>query len=147
MKKLNTIDKYLILCELHDNIMDGYDFKYKKLSNSFIDWLFNHYYTVEFSIHYFDMIDENTGKHRLDFRNWIDPYGKGIWHMSQKSVDKMSKKMLKDIRKRSICKRERVYVAEKDDYVLIYWYGRDVFEEDYWWVFRKNGSKNEEWRF
>lgn len=143
---LTNFDEYLIKCELSDDVKYGFNFKYKKLSNKYIDWIFNHYYTVEFSIHFYDEIDKN-GNRRLDFRNWIDPYGEGIWDMSQSDVDKISRKYLKNIKRKSVSKRKRIYAAEKDGYILIYWYGRDRFAEDYWWIFRKNGLKNEGWRF
>ena len=144
---LTDTDKYLIKCELSDDVKYGFNFKYKKLSNKFIDWLFNHYYTVEFSIRFYDVIDENSGIRKLDFCSWTDPFGKGIWNMSQRAVDETSRNRLKNLRGKSISKRERLYFAEKDGYILIFWYGRDVCGEDYWWIFRKNGLKNEGWRF
>lgn len=105
-----------------------------KPSNRFIDWLFRHYYTIEFYIHYYDnAYDEEN----LTFNNWVDPYGEGIWGMSQRKVDQISRDTLYEVRSKPVKKDERLYIAYEDDYIFIYWYGRDFMDEDYWWVMKR----------
>lgn len=129
--------------ELTNDEDRGYVFKYQKLSNRFIDWIFNHYSTIEFTINYFDSFGGN--EHNLDFCCWQEPYGRGINNLSQNQVDGKAKEYIKKIKKMNTYHRDRIYYALKGDYILIYWYGRDKIAEDYWWVLRKHGSDDDEY--
>lgn len=109
-------------------------YKKLKLSNRFIDWLFRHYYTGELTEHYYD---SDIVKDRLTYLVWIEPYGEGIWNMSQATVDKAARNSLKYVRKTNVKKDGRLWIAYEDDYIFIYWYGRDFMEVDYWWVMKR----------
>lgn len=109
-------------------------YKKLKLSNRFIDWLFRHYYTGEFTEHYYD---SDIVKDRLTYLVWIEPYGEGIWNMSQATADKVARNSLKYVRKTNVKKDGRLWIAYEDDYIFIYWYGRDFMEVDYWWVMKR----------
>lgn len=74
---------------------------------------------------------------RIRFCNWQEPYFKGNWDMSQKYVDSLGKSVLKNIRNFPKTIKDRVYVAEKDDQIRIYFYGRDFWKKDYWFIFTK----------
>lgn len=74
---------------------------------------------------------------RIRFCNWQEPYFKGNWDMSQKYVDSLGKSVLKNIRNFPKTIKDRVYIAEKDDQIRIYFYGRDFWKKDYWFIFKK----------
>lgn len=78
---------------------------------------------------------------RLEFCNWQDPYSEGIWEMSQKKVDKLAWETFKSIQKFNVSKKDRLYVACKDDEIRIYFYGRDFNELDYWFIFKKRDRR------
>jgi hypothetical protein len=73
----------------------------------------------------------------MEFCNWQEPYFKGNWGMSQEYVNNMSKSTLKEFRKLSISKKDRIYFAKKDDEIRIYLYGRDVIYKDWWFIYKK----------
>ena len=112
----------------------GRVYKKLKLSNRFIDWLLSHYYVAEFTEHYYD---SDLAKDRLTYLVWIEPYGEGIWNMSQATADKAARNALKYVRKTNVKKDGRIWIAYEDDYIFIYWYGRDFMEVDYWWVMKR----------
>lgn len=74
---------------------------------------------------------------RLEFCNWQDPYSEGIWGMTQKRVNIISRNMLKEFRKLPVSKNNRIYFAKKDDEIRIYLYGRDVINKDLWFLFKR----------
>ena len=74
---------------------------------------------------------------RIEFCNWQEPYFDGNWGMSQKYVNIMSRDTLKEFRKLSVSKKDRVYFAKKEDEIRIYLYGRDVIGNDWWFIFKK----------
>lgn len=74
---------------------------------------------------------------RIEFCNWQDPYSAGIWGMSQKEVDNIAKRDLKEFRKIAISKKKRIYCSKKDDEIRIFLYGRDVLYHDLWFIFKK----------
>lgn len=74
---------------------------------------------------------------RIRFCNWQEPYFKGNWDMSQKYVDSLGKSVLENIRNFPKTIKDRVYIAEKDDQIRIYFYGRDFWKKDYWFIFKK----------
>jgi len=105
-------------------------FKKLKPSKRFIDWLFRHYYTDEFAIHWYDS--------DITFNNWIDPFGEGIWEMSQYQTDRCSRNALCKIRSAPVKKKGRLYISYFDDGdIYIYWYGRDYMYCDYWWYMKR----------
>lgn len=151
-----------------------------KISNSFIDRLFNNYYTEEYTEHFYDAdpkfnieeynkayrykyrfssIPENQIskyreaylsciKQRDEFENtrlttclWIEVFGDGIWHLTQEEVDKIAKRNLKWTKRTSCSPKGRLFWAKKDDYILIYYYGRDFNEVDFWWVLKRRKKK------
>ena len=57
--------------------------------------------------------------------------------MSQKYVDSLGKSVLENIRNFPKTIKDRVYIAEKDDQIRIYFYGRDFWKKDYWFIFKK----------
>lgn len=129
-----------MICVRQDLIEKELNYKnrtYKKLkpSNRFIDWLFRRYYAAEFTEHYYDSDDEDED--RLTFLTWIEPYGDGIWYMSQADADKAARDALYAVRSTNVKKDGRLWIAHEDDYIFIYWYGRDFMEMDYWWVMQR----------
>lgn len=114
-------------------------YKKLKLSNRFIDWLFRHYYTGEFSVHCYDR--DSMGEDRITFCNWIEPYGEGIWNMSQVDADKEARGALDYVRQINIKKDGRIWIAHEDDYIFIYWYGRDILWSDFWLVMKRKDKR------
>lgn len=148
-----NIRKDLIEKELENN--HGFQFKYQKLSNKFIDWLFNHYNVWECTIHYYDsepelpedcdeeefekiwkQLVEDYEPKRITMCNWIDAVGPGIWGMTQQETNKRSKEVIKRLRGQ-ISMKDRLYYSNIGDKALIYFYGRDVLKHDLWFVFRR----------
>lgn len=72
---------------------------------------------------------------RITFNNWQEPYFEGNWGMSQKYVDRFGKETLKKIRNCPFSAKGRLFIAEKDDQIRIYFYGRDYLQVDYWFIF------------
>lgn len=83
----------------------------------------------------------NNSERRLTFNNCQDPYGEGIWGMSQKEVDKLAYDTFKSIQRFNISKKDRLYISHKDDEIRIYFYGRDFNELDYWFIFKKRDRR------
>lgn len=204
-----NIRQDLIQKELERGCTNRLTFRKLKPSNRFIDKLFNHYYVVEHTEHFYDseseyddeefnmymdydyihhridpvsgtaffntilnsekIVKEQEGlrfskeehtmeelkqaydkitqqrkdyeSHRIEFNNWIEPYSEGIWRMSQKDVDKISREHLEDTKKCSASYNGRLYIAEDEDSIFIYYYGRDFAMVDYWWIFKRRRRK------
>lgn len=204
-----NIRQDLIQKELERGCTNSLTFRKLKPSNRFIDKLFNHYYVVEHTEHFYDSepeyddeefnmymdydyihhrIDPVSGtaffntilnseeivkeqenfrfskeehtmeelkqaydkiiqqrkdyeSHRIEFNNWIEPYSEGIWRMFQKDVDKISREHLEDTKKCSASYNGRLYIAEDEDSIFIYYYGRDFAMVDYWWIFKRRRRK------
>jgi hypothetical protein len=204
-----NIRQDLIQKELERGCTNRLTFRKLKPSNRFIDKLFNHYYVVEHTEHFYDSepeyddeefnmymdydyihhrIDPVSGtaffntilnseeivkeqenfrfskekhtmeelkqaydkitqqrkdyeSHRIEFNNWIEPYSEGIWRMFQKDVDKISREHLEDTKKCSASYNGRLYIAEDEDSIFIYYYGRDFAMVDYWWIFKRRRRK------
>lgn len=161
-REMRCIREDLIQKELGRDINEGFTYGYKKLSNKFIDWLFRHYYTVEMCENFYDSspnsdninwdnledrkkykeLEREYEQTRLEFCNWQDPWGDGIWNMTQENVDAFSRLYLKYLKKSSISLKGRLFFAQKDDEIRIYWYGRDFDYLDIWWIFKEKGKKN-----
>ena len=75
--------------------------------------------------------------HGIEFNNWIEVYSNGVWGISQKDVDKISKEHLKNIKRCGVSYNGRLYIAEKEDSIFIYYYGRDFALVDYLWIFKR----------
>ena len=130
----------LIEKELSNDVKNGFEFHYQKLSNKFLDWLFRHYYTDEFYENFYDSeIDDE--EERLILNNWQDLYCKGSWGMSQKNLDIYSKSTLKMIKKLPKSIKNRLYFAKKDNKIVIYFYGRDYWLSDYWFILKKRNKR------
>ena len=149
MLKLINLRKDLIDKELEFDRDKGFKFQYQKLSNKFTDWLFRHYYIQELCENYYDhefneypigSLDYENA--RIEFCNWQEPHFKGNWGATQEQVDDMGQCLLKEeIRKNFPCPiKDRLYYAKKDDVVLIYFYGRDLWMIDYWFIFKKRNK-------
>lgn len=82
-------------------------------------------------------IYEDYEQDRLEFNNWIEVNGEGIWGWSQKDVDEYGKRILKRIKKFPTSIKDRLFVAESDDDIRIYFYGRDLWKVDYWFIFKR----------
>lgn len=204
-----NIRQDLIQKELERGCTNRLTFRKLKPSNRFIDKLFNHYYVVEHTEHFYDsepeyddeefnmymdydyihhridpvsgtaffntilnseeIVKEQEGlrfskeehtmeelkqaydkitqqrkdyeSHRIEFNNWIEPYSEGIWRMFQKDVDKISREHLEDTKKCSASYNGRLYIAEDEDSIFIYYYGRDFAMVDYWWIFKRRRRK------
>mgnify|MGYP000290733331 FL=1 len=200
-----NIRQDLIQKELYWTYRDELTYRKLKPSNRFINKLFNHYYVVEHTEHFYDSEPEyddeefnmymdydyihhrinpasgtalfNTilnseeiakeqgnfrfseeeytmeelkqaydkitqqrkdyESRRIEFNNWIEVYSDGIWGMSQKDVDKISREHLKSIKRCGVSYNGRLYIAEKEDSIFIYYYGRDFALVDYWWIFKR----------
>ena len=74
---------------------------------------------------------------RIKFNNWQEPYFKGNWDMSQKYVDLFGRDTLRRIRNFPKSIKNRLFIAYKDDQIRIYFYGRDFWKVDYWFIFKK----------
>lgn len=144
-----NIRQDLIKKELERGCTNGLTFQKLKPSNRFINKLFNHYYVVEHTEHFYDLelecgteFDNSGQKYDIEFNNWIDPYSEGIWGMSQSDVDKISRQHLKNTKKCGVSYNGRLYIAKEDNHVFIYYYGRDFAQLDYWWIFEKKEKTN-----
>lgn len=144
----------------------GIHFYQQKLSNRFLNWLFRHYKTHEFTIHFYDSepklrddikFDDpwwessegieyeysqfrNHEEHRMVFNNWIDVFGEGIWGWTQKEVDRFARENLNAVRDWPVKKKGRIYCGIKDDFIFIYCYGRDFLGEDLWFIMHKGDN-------
>ncbi len=74
---------------------------------------------------------------RINFNNWQEPYFKGNWDMSQEYVDSYGREILNRIRNFPRTIKDRLYFSESDDQIRIYFYSRDFWKVDYWFIFRK----------
>ncbi len=141
------LSQELIKKELKRDQDIGFDFSYRKLSNKFIDRLFNHYYLEELCENFYDSEPESDEEEfnryqdyetaRIHFNNWQEPYFKGNGGMSQRDIDVYGRSVLKGIRNFPKPIKGRLYIAKKENQIRIYFYGRDFLEKDYWFIFRK----------
>lgn len=82
---------------------------------------------------------EEYEEHRLNFNNWIEPYFAGNWGMTQNTVDKIARRIIKSVKRAPVSYNGRLFISEKDGYIYIYYFGRDYNQADYWFVMqRKN---------
>lgn len=68
------VDKELIRKELEDEkSVLGHEFKYKKLSKRYLDWLFRHYYVREICENFYDSepeFDEEEFNMYMDYQSY-----------------------------------------------------------------------------
>lgn len=57
--------------------------------------------------------------------------------MTQSSVDKIAKRIMKSIKRAPVSYNNRLFISKKDDYIYIYYFGRDYNQVDYWWVMQQ----------
>ena len=84
---------------------------------------------------------EDYKPRKLEVNNWVEVYIDGNWGMSQKTVDRIARNQLESTKRCSVGYNGRLFIAEKDDIIFIYYYGRDFAEIDYWWIFKKKPTK------
>lgn len=83
---------------------------------------------------------EDYKSYRIEYNNWIEPYFAGNWGMSQRTVDRISRKHLERTKRCSVNYNGRLFISEREDTIYIYYYGRDYIDVDYWWIFKKKPS-------
>lgn len=120
-----------------------------KLKRSWINWLFRHYELHEGCINFFDEetvpADENgaarppiTWDERMEFNNWQDLFGRGIWGMSQREAENAAKREMNDFRKAGHL-AGRCWIGKREwngqEYLHVYLYGRDIHEFDLHFLF------------
>lgn len=74
---------------------------------------------------------------RMVFNNWQEPYFKGNCGMSQEYVDSVGRRIFARMRNFPKSIKNRLYIAKKDDQIRVYFYGRDLWKADYWFIFMK----------
>lgn len=127
----------LIANELRLN-KHGFSFKKFRLHNSLINKLQKNYDLIEACQNFYDSDIEDKNR-RMEFLTWQEVIGPGIWFATQKEANEQAFGWLEWIRKLSLSKEKRLYIAERDELILIYFYGRDYWE-DYWFVFGRKGG-------
>lgn len=96
------------------------------------------YYIEEISQLWFD--DPEGG---LNFNNWVDAYGKGIWGMTQKETDEYARKIVRDFShltrrpSQKVIPRAFTKVHEEGKAFCVYLYMRDKEACDYHILFVK----------
>lgn len=131
-------------------------FKSFNLNKNIIKNLFKNYQSEEITIDFYDSSSpqceeceelncENCeiyevwfkSEERLKFNNWIDVFGPGIWDYNQEDSDKFARNLLLEVLKDKE-KNDRLFIAYKDNSLILYYYNRDRKECcDYGFVFEK----------
>ena len=132
------VDKNLIKYELEPFQPQGFNFHYQKLSNRYLDWLFRHYYIENFSELFYDF-EDLPEEERIKIHSWEEYYEKGFWNYTQHDVDVCGKYTLKRIRNFPKSIKDRLDLAQKDNKIFIYFYGRDLqdWKVDFWFHFKR----------
>ena len=74
---------------------------------------------------------------RISKCSWQEPYFKGNYGYSQKFVDDFAREMLMKTKRFPRTIKDRLFIARKGDEIRIYFYGRDYWEVDYWFIFKR----------
>lgn len=131
-------------------------FKSFNLNKNIIKNLFKNYQSEEITIDFYDSSPpqceeceelncENCeiyeawfkSEERLKFNNWIDVFGPDIWDYNQEDSDKFARNLLLEVLKDKE-KNDRLFIAYKDNSLILYYYNRDRKECcDYGFVFEK----------
>lgn len=77
---------------------------------------------------------------RIEKLTWQEPYFEGNWGMTQRKVDSFGRYFINKIRKFPMSIKDRLYVSEEKNEIQIYFYGRDVWEKDYWFTFKRKNK-------
>jgi len=132
-------------------------FKSFNLNKNIIKNLFKNYQSKEITIDFYDSSPpqckeceqlncENCelyeawfkSEERLKFNNWVDIFGPGIWDYDQEDSNKFAKNLLLEILKEDKEKDDRLFIAYKNNSLILYYYNRDRKECcDYGFVFKK----------
>lgn len=122
-------------------IAKGYDenFKYSEEEHT----------REELKAAYLKVMDEyqKYEPYRIQKLTWQEPYFKGNWGISQKSVDGISRCFIEDFKKIPVKKDGRVFMARENDRLDIYIYARDVMKVDYWFIFKKRNRRLDKMNF
>lgn len=130
-EKLSCLAIWNIVSNIDEIAKQKSKFKYSKEYHT-INELKNAYNKVK-------QMYKDYEKIRIEKLTWQEPYFEGNWGCTQRGVDSFGRYFLKKIRNFSKPIKDRLYVSENHDEIRIYFYGRDVWEKDYWFVFeRKN---------
>lgn len=123
--------------DLFDKYSEYYDYLNGRIENKAdFDYIScrNAYFQVQ-------KIYEEYEKERLYHGNWIEPFFKGNWGISQKDVDNIARNTLLGFKKESFSKKDRCYIGFCGDEIRIYLYGRDLLGVDYWFIFKRSENK------
>lgn len=130
-EKLSCLAIWNIVSNIDEIAKQKSKFKYSKEYHT-INELKNAYNKVK-------QMYKDYEKIRIEKLTWQEPYFEGNWGCTQRGVDSFGRYFLKKIRNVSKPIKDRLYVSENHDEIRIYFYGRDIWEKDYWFVFnRKN---------
>lgn len=130
-EKLSCLAIWNIVSNIDEIAKQKSKFKYSKEYHT-INELKNAYNKVK-------QMYKDYEKIRIEKLTWQEPYFEGNWGCTQRGVDSFGRYFLKKIRNFSKPIKDRLYVSENHDEIRIYFYGRDVWEKDYWFTFeRKN---------
>ena len=84
---------------------------------------------------------EKYEQQRLTFNNWVDPSFAGCWGFSQDHVDSWAKECMSSVKKTKPGYKGRMFMWQKDNYIYVYYFGRDIRGVDYWWCLEKRARK------
>ena len=130
-EKLSCLAIWNIVSNIDEIAKQKSNFKYSKEYHT-IDELKNAYNKV-------NQMYKDYEKIRIEKLTWQEPYFEGNWGMTQRKVDSFGRYFINKIRKYPKSIKDRLYVSEEKNEIQIYFYGRDVWEKDYWFTFeRKN---------
>lgn len=119
------------ICNIDEIAKQKSKFKYSK-----------EYHTIEESKNAYNKVNQmykDYEKIRIEKLTWQEPYFEGNWGITQRKVDSFGRYFINKIRKYSKSIKDRLYISEGKNEIQIYFYGRDVWEKDYWFTFeRKN---------
>lgn len=130
-EKLSCLAIWNIVSNIDEIAKQKSKFKYSK-----------EYHTIEELKNAYNKVNQmykDYEKIRIEKLTWQEPYFEGNWGMTQRKVDSFGRYFINKIRKYSKSIKDRLYISEGKNEIQIYFYGRDVWEKDYWFTFiRKN---------
>lgn len=130
-EKLSCLAIWNIVSNIDEIAKQKSNFKYSKEYHT-IDELKNAYNKV-------NQMYKDYEKIRIEKLTLQEPYFEGNCGMTQRKVDSFGRYFINKIRKYPKSIKDRLYVSEEKNEIQIYFYGRDVWEKDYWFTFeRKN---------
>lgn len=137
--KMSCLAFWNVVSNLDEIEKEKSNFKYSK-NNHTVEELKNAYDKVT-------QMYKDYEKTRIERLTWQEPYFEGNWGYTQNNVDLYGQFCLKRIKNFPRSIKDRLYVSEDKNEIRIYFYGRDIWEKDYWFIFkRKNknvrGEKN-----